>query len=106
MAQMSELYHAWIHSQYLLVGSTAVFCLFIRFADSKKNIGREKTDCQFYNVITSQQCNILKCYQQSAVGVYDIPCFVYSNMGFIKFSFMTLLAFVWLLAVTGRVDLL
>lgn len=54
-------------------------------------------------MITSQWCNTLRCYQQSSVGVYDILGFVYSNMGFIKFSFMSLLPFVWPLAVTGSV---
>ncbi len=70
------------------------------FVDSKKNIeyNQAKTDCQVHNSLI--------CYLQSAVRVYDILSFVYSNMGFITFGFMALLTFVWLLAVTGRVDLL
>lgn len=50
-----------------------------------------------------ERINSLQC----AVGVYNMHSFVSSNISFIiTFSIMTVLVLVWLLAVTGSVDLL
>lgn len=70
-----------------------------RMNSTKKNLqyNPAKTEYPVHNVITHQRCNMLGCYQPSAIGFYDTLHVVYFNMDFITFCFMTGMVFVWLL---------